>query len=154
MKKVLKTVVAVAIFGLVAGFFGCSNSAGGSSGSAGSGTENAGGGSDTTGGGSDTTGGGNGTAQPEQEGTTLVVWSCSDDLKTIINDYYKPEHTGVTVDFTLVDKSQFSTKLDAAHWPRSTSEALIRPQFRRLSSTGTHSSRQPVILKRPLAESA
>lgn len=42
----------------------------------------------------------------------LVVWSFTDELQTMIDNYYKPSHPGVTVEYSLTPTDQFPNKLD------------------------------------------
>lgn len=42
----------------------------------------------------------------------LVVWSFTDELQTMINDYYLPTHPGVVIDYSLTPTDQFPNKLD------------------------------------------
>ena len=44
----------------------------------------------------------------------LVVWTFTDELSTMINDYYKPAHTDLGYDIKIVEipSDQFETKLD------------------------------------------
>jgi ABC-type glycerol-3-phosphate transport system substrate-binding protein len=70
---------------------GCSKSGGGSSGSA-----------------------GGGSTQAVQSGgaNRLVVWSFTDELNGLINDYYKGSHPDVTVEYSMTPTEQFPNKLD------------------------------------------
>jgi len=43
---------------------------------------------------------------------TLVVWSFTDELKTMIDKYYSPSHPAVTVEYSLTPTDQFPNKLD------------------------------------------
>jgi ABC-type glycerol-3-phosphate transport system substrate-binding protein len=45
-------------------------------------------------------------------GTKLVVWSFTDELGGMINDYYKAAHPDVTVEYSLTPTDQFPNKLD------------------------------------------
>ena len=42
----------------------------------------------------------------------LVVWSFTDELEGMINDYYKPAHTDMTVEYSMTPTDQFPNKLD------------------------------------------
>lgn len=42
----------------------------------------------------------------------LVVWSFTDELKTMIDKYYGPSHPGVTIEYSLTPTDQFPNKLD------------------------------------------
>lgn len=42
----------------------------------------------------------------------LVVWSFTDELKTMIDKYYSPSHPNVTVEYSLTPTDQFPNKLD------------------------------------------
>ena len=42
----------------------------------------------------------------------LVVWSFTDELQTMIDNYYKPSHPGVEVEYSLTPTDQFPNKLD------------------------------------------
>jgi ABC-type glycerol-3-phosphate transport system substrate-binding protein len=42
----------------------------------------------------------------------LVVWSFTDELEGLTNNYYKPAHPGVTVEYSLTPTDQFMGKLD------------------------------------------
>ncbi len=43
---------------------------------------------------------------------TLVVWSFTDELKTMIDKYYAPSHPDVKVEYSLTPTDQFPNKLD------------------------------------------
>jgi len=43
---------------------------------------------------------------------TLVVWSFTDELKTMIDKYYGPSHPDVKVEYSLTPTDQFPNKLD------------------------------------------
>jgi ABC-type glycerol-3-phosphate transport system substrate-binding protein len=45
-------------------------------------------------------------------GTKLVVWSFTDELGGMVNDYYKAAHPEVTVEYSLTPTEQFPNKLD------------------------------------------
>jgi ABC-type glycerol-3-phosphate transport system substrate-binding protein len=52
-------------------------------------------------------------AVPEESGPVrLVVWSFTDELEKMINQYYKPAHPGVEIDYTLTPWGEFSAKID------------------------------------------
>lgn len=42
----------------------------------------------------------------------LVIWSFTDELKTMVDKYYVPAHPGVTVEYSLTPTDQFPNKLD------------------------------------------
>ena len=42
----------------------------------------------------------------------LVVWSFTDELEGMINNYYKPAHTDITVEYSMTPTDQFPNKLD------------------------------------------
>ena len=42
----------------------------------------------------------------------LVVWSFTDELKGMINDYYTPAHPDVKVEYSMTPTDQFPNKLD------------------------------------------
>lgn len=42
----------------------------------------------------------------------LVVWSFTDELQTMIDNYYKPSHPNVEVEYSLTPTDQFPNKLD------------------------------------------
>lgn len=42
----------------------------------------------------------------------LVVWSFTDEMKTMIDKYYVPSHPGVTVEYSLTPTDKFQNKLD------------------------------------------
>ena len=42
----------------------------------------------------------------------LVIWSFTDELKTMVDKYYVPSHPGVTVEYSLTPTDQFPNKLD------------------------------------------
>jgi len=47
---------------------------------------------------------------PKNDG--LVVWSFTDELEGMINNYYKPAHPGVKIKYTLTPTEQFPSRLD------------------------------------------
>ena len=47
---------------------------------------------------------------PKQEG--LVIWSFTDEIGNMINDFYKPAHPGVNLDYSFTPSDQFEAKLD------------------------------------------
>jgi ABC-type glycerol-3-phosphate transport system substrate-binding protein len=55
--------------------------------------------------------GGDGGARGGDSGT-LVVWSFTDELGGIVENYYKPSHTGVTVEYSMTPTEQFPSRLD------------------------------------------
>jgi ABC-type glycerol-3-phosphate transport system substrate-binding protein len=42
----------------------------------------------------------------------LVIWSFTDELKTMVDKYYTPSHPGVTIEYSLTPTDQFPNKLD------------------------------------------
>lgn len=42
----------------------------------------------------------------------LVIWSFTDELKKMVDNYYVPSHAGVTVEYSLTPTDQFPNKLD------------------------------------------
>ena len=61
--------------------------------------------------------GGNDNAQnkggtKEDASKKLVVWSFTDELEGMINDYYKPAHPDMTVEYSMTPTDQFPNKLD------------------------------------------
>jgi len=42
----------------------------------------------------------------------LVIWSFTDELGNMVENYYKPAHPGVEVDYSLTPTDQFPSKLD------------------------------------------
>jgi len=42
----------------------------------------------------------------------LVIWSFTDELKTMVDKYYVPSHPGVEVEYSLTPTDQFPNKLD------------------------------------------
>ncbi|MDR3335619.1 MAG: extracellular solute-binding protein [Treponema sp.] len=42
----------------------------------------------------------------------LVVWSFTDEVGGLVNDYYKPAHPEVTVEYSMTPTEQFPSKLD------------------------------------------
>ena len=42
----------------------------------------------------------------------LVVWSFTDELEGMINDFYKPAHPDMTVEYSMTPTDQFPNKLD------------------------------------------
>jgi len=45
---------------------------------------------------------------------TLVVWTFTDEIGEMINNYYKPAYPGVTIELTMTPTDQFPSKLDPA----------------------------------------
>jgi len=45
-------------------------------------------------------------------GGNLIVWSFTDELGEMTENYYKPSHPGVTVEYTMTPTEQFPPKLD------------------------------------------
>ncbi|MDR2245710.1 MAG: ABC transporter substrate-binding protein [Treponema sp.] len=45
-------------------------------------------------------------------GSKLVVWSFTDELGGLIDNYYKPAHPGIEVEYSLTPTEQFPNKLD------------------------------------------
>lgn len=54
----------------------------------------------------------NASASGEDASKTLVVWSFTDEIEGLVNDYYKPSHPDVTVEYTMTPTDQFPSKLD------------------------------------------
>ena len=48
----------------------------------------------------------------DTSGDKLSVWSFTDELDGMINDYYKPAHPGVVINYSMTITDQFSSKLD------------------------------------------
>ena len=46
------------------------------------------------------------------KGKKLVIWSFTDELQTMVEKYYKPDHPGVEVEYSLTPTDQFPNKLD------------------------------------------
>jgi ABC-type glycerol-3-phosphate transport system substrate-binding protein len=42
----------------------------------------------------------------------LIVWSFTDEIGNMVNNYYGPAHPGVTIDYSLTPTEQFPNKLD------------------------------------------
>ena len=42
----------------------------------------------------------------------LVIWSFTDELQSMVDNYYKPDHPDVEVDYSLTPTDQFPNKLD------------------------------------------
>ncbi len=63
----------------------------------------------TTTGGGGTSGGSSAKAGGSNK---LVVWSFTDELEGMINDYYKPAHPDVEVEYSMTPTDQFPSKLD------------------------------------------
>ncbi|MDR1898498.1 MAG: ABC transporter substrate-binding protein [Treponema sp.] len=55
---------------------------------------------------------GGGGASSSSGETKLVVWSFTDELGGMINDYYRAAHPEVTVEYSLTPTEQFPNKLD------------------------------------------
>lgn len=51
-------------------------------------------------------------AAPKAKENKLVVWSFTDELQGMIDKYYKPAHTDVTVEYSMTPTDQFPNKLD------------------------------------------
>ena len=51
-------------------------------------------------------------ASRDAGGDKLVVWSFTDELDGMINNYFIPAHPGVTVEYSLTPTEQFPNKLD------------------------------------------
>jgi ABC-type glycerol-3-phosphate transport system substrate-binding protein len=43
---------------------------------------------------------------------TLVIWSFTDELGNMVNNYYKGTHPGVTVEYSMTPTNEFPNKLD------------------------------------------
>lgn len=48
----------------------------------------------------------------KEEAKKLVVWSFTDELQTMIDNYYKPDHPDVEIEYSLTPTDQFPNKLD------------------------------------------
>lgn len=48
----------------------------------------------------------------KEEAKKLVVWSFTDELQTMIDNYYKVDHPGVEIEYSLTPTDQFPNKLD------------------------------------------
>lgn len=46
------------------------------------------------------------------EAKKLVVWSFTDELQNMVDNYYKPSHPGIEVEYSLTPTDQFPNKLD------------------------------------------
>ncbi len=44
----------------------------------------------------------------------LKVWSFTDELETMINDYYEPTHPGISSEYKLIPTDKFADELDGA----------------------------------------
>ncbi len=55
---------------------------------------------------------GGSSAGKEDASKNLVVWSFTDELEGLINDYYKPTHPDISVQYSLTPTDQFPSKLD------------------------------------------
>lgn len=51
-------------------------------------------------------------AKSTNSGNSLVVWSFTDELKGMIDDYYVPAHPDVKVEYSMTPTDQFPNKLD------------------------------------------
>jgi len=47
-----------------------------------------------------------------QQRSRLSVWSFTDELGTLVEKYYKPNHPNVTIDYTMIPTDQFPNRLD------------------------------------------
>ena len=55
------------------------------------------------------------TTDADADPTVIRVWSFTDELPQMINDYFKRDHPGVIeMEFTMVDNAEFEAKLDPA----------------------------------------
>lgn len=48
----------------------------------------------------------------KEEAKKLVIWSFTDELQTMVDNYYKPDHPDVEVEYSLTPTDQFPNKLD------------------------------------------
>ncbi len=53
-----------------------------------------------------------GSASTKDASKNLVVWSFTDELEGMINNYYKPTHPDMTVEYSMTPTDQFPNKLD------------------------------------------
>lgn len=51
-------------------------------------------------------------AAVEDANKTLVVWSFTDELQGMTEDYYEPAHPDMTIDYSMTPTDQFPSKLD------------------------------------------
>lgn len=51
-------------------------------------------------------------AKTEDANKTLVVWSFTDEIEGLVNDYYKPAHPDMTIEYGFTPTEQFPNKLD------------------------------------------
>lgn len=56
--------------------------------------------------------GGDTSAAKKDASKNLVVWSFTDELEGMINNYYKPAHPDMTVEYSMTPTDQFPNKLD------------------------------------------
>ena len=56
--------------------------------------------------------GGEKKASAKEEAKKLVVWSFTDELQNMIENYYKKDRSGIEVDYSLTPTDQFPNKLD------------------------------------------
>jgi ABC-type glycerol-3-phosphate transport system substrate-binding protein len=52
------------------------------------------------------------TGAKQDASKNLVVWSFTDELEGMINNYYKPAHSDITVEYSMTPTDQFPNKLD------------------------------------------
>lgn len=48
----------------------------------------------------------------KEEAKKLVIWSFTDELQSMVDNYYKPDHPDVDVEYSLTPTDQFPNKLD------------------------------------------
>ena len=48
----------------------------------------------------------------KEEAKKLVIWSFTDELQSMVDNYYKPDHPDVEVEYSLTPTDQFPNKLD------------------------------------------
>lgn len=53
-----------------------------------------------------------GGASSGDKSNTLVVWSFTDEIENLLNDYYKPVHPDVEIEYGFTPFDQFTSKLD------------------------------------------
>lgn len=51
-------------------------------------------------------------ASEKEEAKKLVVWSFTDELQQMVDNYFKPSHPGIEVEYSLTPTDQFPNKLD------------------------------------------
>lgn len=53
-------------------------------------------------------------AQSTEATGKLVVWSYTDEIETMLNEYYLPSHPEIELDYTFIPVDQYSNRLDNA----------------------------------------